>query len=522
MEKIVLAYDLGTGGNKASLFTVKGKCLASAFLGYPTDYPLSGWHEQRPTDWWNAVVHSTRMMLGDSNVNVNDIVAIGVSGHSLGCVPIDKNGNLLREATPIWSDCRPVEQAKRFFEKYEELKWYRKTGNGFPAPHYPLFKLQWFKENEPQMFERIDKVLGTKDYINYLLTGVIATDHSYASGSGVYNLLNWQYDEELLDVSGLDPSIFPNIVPSTEVLGPLRQEVAELLGLPQSVVVVAGGVDNSCMAAGARNTAPGRLYASLGSSSWIAVSDTKPLLDDKTRPYVFAHIVPGMFTSAIGMFSSGTTFRWIRDNFFQQAVETAAEKGVSVFDALIYLATQSPIGSNRLMLNPCFAGGSSLEPSPNIRGALLGLDLSHTPADVIRATLEGIAMNMRLILDGLRSLSDLNDMMSVVGGGSLSPTWRQIYADALRIKVEKTNIGQNAASLGAAACAAIGVGLVSSFEKIDLIQTVESVEEPDPENAEKYDQLLILFKEARDFLAKWGDSWTELDNVFQASTVSFD
>ena len=148
----------------------------------------------------------------------------------------------------------------------------------------------WFRSHEPEWFNRTDVVLGTKDYINYRLTGVKATDNSYASGSGVYSLSDRSYNQEFIAASGLPSSIFPVILPSTRVLGTLTPEAAKELGLPQSVQVVAGGVDNSCMALGAGAYREGRAYNSLGSSSWIAVSSAKPVIDVATRPYVFDHV----------------------------------------------------------------------------------------------------------------------------------------------------------------------------------------------------------------------------------------
>ena len=319
MPDKILAYDLGTGGNKASLYDAEGRCLASVFVAYETEYPQAGWHEQRPAAWWDSVVQSTRQLLAAGAADPRSIACLAISGHSLGCVPLAADGRLLRQATPIWSDKRPVAQAAGFFRRIDEARWYRLTGNGFPPPHYTVFKILWYRDHEPEMFRAIHKIVGTKDYINYKLTGRMATDYSYASGSGVYDLLAWDYCDELLAAAELPRSLLPEIVPSQQVLGPLTAEAAEQLGLPREVQVACGGVDNSCMALGARNVAEGRVYASLGSSSWIAVSSSRPLLDETARPYVFTHVVPGMFTSAVAIFSSGTSLKWVRDQLLRQS-----------------------------------------------------------------------------------------------------------------------------------------------------------------------------------------------------------
>jgi len=511
MSKTIIAYDLGTGGNKASLYDTNGRLLAAAFVPYQTRYPQAGWHEQRPEDWWQAVVESTNRLLADEKVQPDRIDCLAISGHSLGCVPLDADGRLLRESTPIWSDKRPAAEVDEFFEKVDPVQWYRITGNGFPAPHYTVFKIMWYRRHEPEMFGRIDRIIGTKDYVNFKLTGQIQTDYSYASGSGVYDLTGWQYSDELIDASGLPRELFPEIVPSTHVLGELTAEAAEQLGLPRSVKVAAGGVDNSCMALGARNIAEGRVYASLGSSSWVAVSSDKPLLDDEAKPYVFTHVMPGMFTSAIGVFSTGTSFQWVRDHVCANLAAEAERDGKNAYELMTALAEKSPPGANKLLFNPSLAGGSSLEASPHIRGALLGLDLGHTQADLVRAAMEGIALNLRMAIDELRGLCRVADEMVAVGGGSQSPLWQQIYADAMNIQVVKTNVGQEAGSLGAAAVAAVGAGLWNSFDKIDDVHQVESVARPSAQQAGVYERLLPIFRHAAYCQARLGDMLAEID-----------
>jgi len=510
MGNYLIAYDLGTGGNKASLFDTTGRLLADTFIPYQTYYPKAGWHEQRPADWWNALVESTRGLVSKSEIDVNEIAALGISGHSLGVVPLDKSGHLLRETTPIWSDSRAVAQARDMFERVSESEWYYLTGNGFPAPLYSAFKMMWYRDNAPEMFTQIERVVGTKDYINYLLTGEILTDYSYASGSGVYDLVKWRYSDDLLDASCLPRKFFPEIVPSSQVIGTLKKEIAQILGLPESVKVVSGGVDNSCMALGARNIKDGRIYNSQGSSSWIAMTTKEPILDDKFRPFVFTAVIPGLFNSAIPVFSSGTSFRWLRDQLCPDLVDQARQEGKEVYELMTALAAQSPVGSRGVIFNPNLGGGSSIDESINIRGAYLGLDLGHTRADVIRATMEGVAMEMRLALDELRKKTTISEQMLVVGGGSRSRLWLQMYADLYNMTIIKTNIDQQAAALGAAALAGVGAGFWKDFEIIDEIHKIVEVIEPIPANAETYNKIMPVFRKAGKYLAELGDMVVDL------------
>ncbi|HEY5587005.1 MAG TPA: FGGY-family carbohydrate kinase [Ruminiclostridium sp.] len=496
MCKRIISYDLGTGGNKASLYDVAGNCLSSAFVPYNTYYPYVGWHEQCPEDWWNAVVESTRILLEKSGENKDNIECLAISGHSLGVVPIDEKGDLLRKTTPIWSDIRAQKESEGFFGLVDRDEWYLTTGNGFPAACYSIFKIMWYKNNEPEMFNKIHKILGTKDYINFKLTNVIKTDYSYASGSGVYDLKKWCYQKDYIAASGVPDYIFPDIVPSTYVLGEISKDAATLMGLNQRVKVVCGGVDNSCMAVGAKNIEEGRVYTSLGSSAWIAVSSKKPILDKVLKPYVFAHVIPNMFTSAVSIFSAGTSFTWIRDNICGDLMDKAHEQNMDAYALMDILAEEAPAGSNKLLFNPSLAGGNSQDPSVNLRGAYIGLDLKHGKPELIRSAMEGIAMNLRLRLDVLRSYCQLQEEMLLVGGGSKSKLYRRIFADVYNTRITKTNIDQDAGALGAAAIAAVGCGLWKDFRVIDSVhKTIETVE-PDRANSIKYEKLLPVFEYA--------------------------
>ena len=502
MDKKILSFDLGTGGNKASLYDVQGTCLASAFVPYDTQYPEVGWHEQRPADWWNAIVESTRRLMASSGVNKDDIACLGISGHSLGAVPLDKDGSLLRDATPIWSDIRAQAEVQEFFRKVDPTDWYLTTGNGFPAPCYTVFKVMWYQNHEPEMFSRLYKILGTKDYINFRLTGQLKTDFSYASGTGIYDLKGWGYNREFMQASGIPEGVWPEIVPSTHILGDVTSDVAQMLGLGEGVKVVCGGVDNSCMALGAKNTRDGRVYTSLGSAAWIAVSAEQPVLDERHKPYVFAHVIPKMFTSAVSIFSAGTSFTWVKDNICDELSAEAAAGNLDVYTLMNREAEKAPVGSSKLFFNPSLAGGTSQDPSVHIRGAYIGLDLKHGKPELIRAAMEGIAMNLRLRLDLLRRYTRLDDEILFVGGGAKSRFYLGIFADVFNTRILKTNIDQDAGALGAAAIAAVGCGLWESFDKIDEIHKTLEVVEPDKENNARYEKLLPVFELAAEYQAR--------------------
>lgn len=506
----ILSYDLGTGGTKASLFDDQGRSLAATFVSCDTYYPRELYHEQRPDDWWQSVIQSTQMLLEKAPVDRSEIVCLAVSGHSLGVTPVDGNGKLLTEYTPIWSDSRAGAQAQRMFETVDEEKWYLTTGNGFPAANYGIFKIMWLKDEMPEVYEKASCFLGTKDYVNLRMTGVMCTDHSYASGSGVYDLKKRCYVDEYIAASHVDPAKLPRIVESADIIGTLTPEAAKIMGLPETVKVAAGGVDNACMCLGAACTHGGDSYTSLGTSAWIAVASHDPIVNAQKRSYVFAHCIPGMFASATSIFSAGNSFRWVKNTLFKHLEEKAEAEGRDVYDLLTEIAATAPAGSHKLIFNPTLAGGSGLDKSQFVRGCFTGLTLGHTTSDVVRATLEGICMGLRLAMDVLAEHTSLSEEMLIVGGGGKSQFWRSLFASIYDKTIIETNVGQDAGSLGAAAVAAVGAGLWDSYDRVRDIHTRLGAIKPDEQERETYAKILPVYAKIADFQCDIGDLLQEL------------
>lgn len=494
-----ISYDLGTGGVKASLFTQDMETLAKIFIPYPTYYPAAGWHEQRPEDWWNAVCESSRRLLEAAGIAPGEVGCVALSGHSLVTVPVDREKNTLLQQVPIWSDTRPTEQVKRFFRTVDEERWYMETGNGFPPACYSVFKLMWLKETQPELFSRIHKVLGSKDYINFRFTGELYTDPSYASGIGAYDLKKQALDPELLEAAGLSADLFPPIVPSHRIIGAVTPEAAAQCGLAAGTPVACGGVDNACMALGAVGAEQGKVYVSLGSSSWIPINSDRPVLDAKRRPYVFAHIQEGMYTSAYSIFAGGSSLQWIRDQLCNELT------GGDAYAIMDQWADQVPLGANGVIFNPSLAGGTRQDKSVNIKGAFVGMHLGTTRADLIRAGLEGIALNLRLSLEALREQVEVSDRFLFCGGGSKSKVWMQMFADVFNAEIIKTNIDQDAAALGAAAICARATGCWEDYSRIPSLHQVQCTFRPDAQQAQAYEGLLKQFVHVSEVLADLGD-----------------
>lgn len=483
---MILAFDLGTSGAKVCIFKDDGTLLSKTFKPYPTTYPRKGFHVQNPEDWWNAVVEGTLELTAKDVRLRRSIKAIAISGQSLTVIPLDASGRLLFNDIPIWSDIRPVEQTKRFFQSVDMNRWYLETGNGFAPECYSLFKLMWYRDTYPDVFQRIEIVLGSKDYLNYRLTGNYATDYSYASGSGAYSLLQRTYVDAYLNAAEIPRRLLPEPVISSECIGRLSTEAAKALQLSTDVAVCCGGVDNACMAVGSRSTREGRHYMSLGSSAWIAVSSNKPLVDSQIKPFVFDHVIPDMYTSATSIFSAGNSLRWFRDTMAGGLTEQARKMGVDAYELIDKEAMKSGIGAGGVLFNPTLSGVPASSDYGNVTGAFLNLRLDSSFSDLARSVMEGVAFELFCMYRKLEKLCAFSDSLILVGGGSKSAFWRQMFADVFNVRVSRLNTDQDAAALGAAAIAAVGSGLWDGYDHMDsLVKEIEIVE-PIHENVEAY------------------------------------
>lgn len=483
-----LTFDLGTSGVKSSLYDGNLNTLGKVFLEYPTLYPREGFREQKPEDWWTAVKESIRILTEKTGVDPLEIRCISASGHSCVGVPMDAEGRALTEKVPIWSDNRSEAQAARFFEKVSEKEWYEKTGNGFPPSCYTIFKLLWLKENQPDVYDWTEKILGSKDYINFMLTGKMVTDFTYAASFGIFDLKQGCMDDSLIELAGVRREIFPEIVNPHSIVGEVSGEAARQTGLAAGTKVVCGGVDNSCMALGAIGTTEHAFYLSLGSSSWIPVNSKEPILDyAATRPYVFPLADGSGFTSAYSIFAGGSAYQWARNVLCSDLDPDSA------YQEMDRLAAASPIGANGVLFNPTLAGGGSQNCGTKASGAFIGLHLGISKGDLLRAVLEGVALNLKLAFDHLCEKAGKPDRLLIFGGGSKSDIWMQIFADVFGITFETTNIDQDAASLGAAVIGAKALGKWENYTQVSSLHQVKHTYVPNMEHHAVYQKIMPEF-----------------------------
>ncbi|MEW6579939.1 MAG: FGGY family carbohydrate kinase, partial [Chloroflexota bacterium] len=291
MTKYVIAHDLGTTGNKATLYDGDGALVGSAFYGYDTEYAHTSWAEQNPEDWWRAVCTSTQELLRQTKIRPADVVAVTFSGQMMGAVALDRAARPLRNAI-IWADQRAVPQERWLGERIDPADVYRITGHRLSAS-YSLSKILWLRDNQPDVYAATYKFVHAKDAIVARLTGHFVTEPTDASGMNLYNLDAWDWSGRIIEAAALDADKLPALRRSIDVVGEVLPQVAEEVGLPAGTPVVIGGGDGMCAGAGAGVVDEGAAYNYVGSSSWIALATRQPIYDSGYRTFTWAHLVPG-------------------------------------------------------------------------------------------------------------------------------------------------------------------------------------------------------------------------------------
>ena len=482
MKDLLLAHDLGTTANKATLFDLGGRLVASSTFPYGTKYASGNRAEQDPRDWWTAVCASSLKLLEGRDADA--IAAVCFSGQMMGCLPVDANGNPLRPHI-LYSDQRSTVQTDALVSRIDPAEIYRITGHR-PSSSYAVEKLMWVRDEEPDIYAATAKMLNAKDYINFRLTGRMVTDHNDASGTNAFDLASREWSGPIIEAAQIDAAKLPEAVPSIAVIGEVTREAAEATGIPAGTPVVAGAGDGGCATVGIGSVSPGITYTYIGSSSWISTTSTTAVPDEQMRTFTWAHPVPGYLQPCGTMQTAGSAYAWLRDELGH------AEGSYQEMDALI---EESPPGARGVMFLPYLLGERSPRWNPDAKGAFLGLTLESGRADVFRAVLEGVALNLDVILRILQNEMPISEML-VIGGGAKGRIWREIMADVFGIPVVTPRYLEEATSMGAAIIGGVGCGAFESFAAaerfVDIVDTIE----PDDKRAAVYEGRKALFERA--------------------------
>ena len=492
MLRLFLGIDVGTSGTKALLIDETGGILASHTEEYPLYSKFPTWSEQDPEDWWKATCLSARQVLQKSGCAPDAVAGVGFSGQMHGMVALDEQMNVVRPAI-LWNDSRTVAQCERITQVAGGLDGLLSMTNNQMLPGYTGGKIEWMKQEEPENYARTRLILNPKDYIRYRLTGEVATEVSDASGTGLFDVKNRRFHDELIAKLGYPRSWFPKCLESHEVAGKVTQAAAAETGLPVGVPVVAGGGDAVLQTTTTGLDKPGVLGLVLGTSGVVAMGLDGYASGDGTLQ-MFCNIAPNMWHAMGCVISAGASYRWCRDVLGEPELDCAKAQGISAYPGLNALAASAQPGSGGIFFVPYLMGERCPYSDPNARGGFIGLTNTSTRADMVRSVMEGVTFAMRDVGDRALALGGAQPQAIILsGGGASSALWRSICADVFGIPVRTVCGSAEGGAFGAALLAGVGTGAYANLAQALGVLKDETLTEPG-ENQRRYNEAFGVYR----------------------------
>lgn len=484
---LYLGLDIGTSGVKAILVSHSGHVEGTALTPLVLNTPRPGWAEQDPEAWWQATIDSVRSVL--AKVPGARVASIGISGQMHSSVFLDGAGEVIRPAL-LWCDGRTTKQCEEITSRAggegKLRDWVRNAAlEGFTLP-----KVLWLRDEEPDAYARLSKVLLAKDFIRYRLTGAMATEPSDASGTLMYDPARMRWSDNILKAVGVSKELLPDVGWSSEVLGNITAHAAQLTGLSEGTPVVGGGADNACGAAGVGTITPGEAVASWGTSGTVLAPTAQPLVDPMLRAHTFCHVTQGVWYLMGVVLSAGGAFSWYKDNF-------ARELGNSdtALRALDEEAERVAPGADGVTFLPYLQGERTPHRDASARGAFLGLSLAHTRAHLTRAALEGVCFALNDSLSILKELGLSPRHLLLTGGGAKSSLIRRLQSEIFGVPVTTVNREEGPA-YGAALLAAVGVDAFPDIAAAAQATLMRSpLQHPDASAKAAYKEIYARYKQ---------------------------
>ncbi|MFO7928891.1 MAG: xylulokinase [Candidatus Humimicrobiaceae bacterium] len=494
-NKYIIGIDIGTTGCKSIMVDANGQLVCSATEEYPLYTPNPGWAEQNPGDWWDATVKTLQRIIKESAIPTEKIKGIGLSGQMHGLVPLDKNGEVVRPAF-LWNDQRTGKQCREIIDAVGGEKELLKYTNNSMLPGYTGGKILWLKQKEPGNFKKSEIFLNPKDYIRYKLTEKFATEVSDASGTGLFDVKNRRWSEELLEILKIPKNLLPQCYESPEITGYVTGEVSKLTGLKENIPVVGGGGDSVVQTTGTGLINEGILGLTLGTAGIVAMGLERFKFNSTGKLQIFCNNAPSKWHIMGVTLAAGGSLHWFKNNLCKHEIRLAEKTSQSVFEIINKsVEQQTEPGSKNLVFLPYLIGERCPYPDPNAKGVFMGLTLRHTHADMARSVMEGVGFSLKQVYDLIINM-DKNLAVNEIrtsGGGSSSLLWRQIIADIFQLPVKTVSGSKEGGAYGAALVAGTGCGIWSSMEEATKVLKVETELLPDKKNKEIYTQLYGVY-----------------------------
>jgi len=499
---VLLGIDIGTSACKVACFTPDGKILGSKSEEYPVYYPKEGWAEQNPQEWWEAVCRAIKRMLKNNDINPKDIAGIGTDGQSWSAIAVDESGEVLTN-TPIWMDSRAKSICNQLNEQIGAEKIFNINGN-LLQPAYTTAKILWYRDNKPEIYGKIDKILQSNSFIGYRLTGVATQEPSQGYGVHCFDMRRGCWDEEMAKMLGVEMRFLPKIVACHEVIGQVTEKAAQQTGLVAGTPVVAGGLDAACGTLGAGVINPGETQEQGGQAGGMSICmDT---YESDERLILGYHVVPNKWLLQGGTTGGGGVMKWFEHEFGAYERVIADKEGKNSFAMLDELAEEVDAGSDGLIFLPYMAGERSPIWNEHAKGVYFGIDFQKTRGHFARATMEGASYSLKHNLDVAEGKGIKVNVLRAMGGAANSRLWTQMKADVTGKDIVVPS-SDTATTLGAAILAGVGVGIYGSFEEA-VRRTVKITKEYQPNmNNHKcyqknYQTYLKLYEQLEELMVK--------------------
>lgn len=479
--QVVLGVDLGTSAVKVSAVDQEGKIVAQQSKDYPLSQPEPGFSEQNPEDWVMGTTVAIKRLINLDKIKPTDIKGISYSGQMHGLVLLDDHHQVLRPAI-LWNDTRTTQQCKEILDVMG--KDFINITRNVPLEGFPLPKLLWVKEHEPQIFEEAATFLLPKDYVRYRMTGKIAMEYSDAAGTIMLDEKHKKWSSKIAEAFQLPENIFPPLIESVGFAGKISETYAAFSGLSTETQVFGGAADNAAGAIGAGILNTNQVLSSIGTSGVVLKYEDNADVDYQGALHFFNHAIPDKYYTMGVTLAAGYSLSWFKKRFSND----------NSFTDFVNAAKKSTVGADGLLFTPYIVGERTPYPDGDIRGSFIGIDGTHRKEDFTRAVLEGIIFSFRDIMRIFAEKGSNFDTVVSIGGGAKSALWLQIQADIFNKKVV-TLKNEQGPGLGAAMIAAVGIGWFDSLNDCAAkFVAYDQTYSPNAENVKKYDELYNLYK----------------------------
>ncbi len=491
----LVGIDFGTGGVRVGIFDGEGTPLTFSGVEFDTAYPRPGMAEQDPDEWWEALVQAMGQAVREAGVPSEELAGISVDATSSTVVVLDDEGRQLRPAI-MWMDVRSSEQARRIAESDDPALKY--NGFGPVSAEWGLPKAMWLRDNEPETYQAAAHVCECVDWLIHRLTGEWVFSLDVASSKWYYDRAEGGFPETLYEAVGIDDLLGrfpPQVVSIGEVVGGLRREVAEELGLRPDIPVAEGGVDAHVGALGLGVVEPGKLALITGSSHVMIGQAARPIHSTGFWGAYTDALIPGQYTIEAGQAATGSMLAWFKRHFAGEAAGEAERRQIDTYEVLTEAAAEIPAGSDGLIVIDHFQGSRTPVSDPMARGMIWGLTLAHGPGHVFRALIEGVCYGTELILRSMRA-EDFEPRLNVVSGvPTQNELWMQMHADVSNVPISLTKVSEGPV-LGSAMLAAVGAGIYPDIPAAaeHMVHTERTIE-PDPDRHEEYQFYVDKYEE---------------------------